>query len=135
MDGNPITAADIPFFLYRTFTDSLIVKRCGNHDIFSLQSTRNLHIFYHWLYLINISPRRCSVSTNCSTYFLSYQVHLENAVHVTTGDVRVNGAVVLDTDKTNHVTVKPQQDGTTEGRVIKFKQLVKGFSKEVKLTR
>ena len=56
-------------------------------------------------------------------------------VNVATGDVRVNGAVVPGTDKTNHVTVKPKPGSTTEGRVIKFKQLVKGFSKEVKLTR
>ena len=67
--------------------------------------------------------------------FLSYQVFVRNAVHVATGDVRVNGAVVPGTDKTNHVTVKPKPGSTTEGRVIKFKQLVKGFSKEVKLTR
>ena len=39
------------------------------------------------------------------------------------------------TDKTNHVTVKPKPGSTTEGRVIKFKLLVKGFSKKVKLTR
>ena len=62
-------------------------------------------------------------------------MHVRNAVHVTTGDVRVNGVVVPDTDKANHVTVKPKPGSTTEGRVIKFKQLVKGFSKEVKLTR
>ena len=52
-----------------------------------------------------------------------------------TGDVRVNGAVVPDIDKVNHVTVRPKSGSTTEGRIIKFKQLVKGFSKEVKLTR
>ena len=63
------------------------------------------------------------------------QVHVRNAVHVTTGDVRVNGAIVPDTDKTNHVTVTPKPGSTTKGCVIKFKQLVKGFSKEVKLTR
>lgn len=60
---------------------------------------------------------------------------VRNAVHVATGDVRVNGAVVPDSDKTDHVAVKPKPGSTTEGRVIKFKQLVKGFSKEVKLTR
>ena len=60
---------------------------------------------------------------------------VRNAVHVATGDVRVNGVDVLSTDKTNHVTVKPKPGSTTEGRVITFKQLVKGFSKEVKLTR
>ena len=52
-----------------------------------------------------------------------------------TGDVRVNGAVVPGTDKANHVTVKPKPGSTTQGLVIQFKQLVKGFSKEVKLTR
>ena len=56
-------------------------------------------------------------------------------MHVTTGEVRVNGAIVPDTDKANHVTVQPKSGSTTEGRLIKFKQLVKGFSKEVKLTR
>ena len=60
---------------------------------------------------------------------------VKNAVHVTTGEVRVNGAIVPDTDKTNHVKVDPKPGSTTEGHVIKFKQLVKGFSKEVKLTR
>ena len=60
---------------------------------------------------------------------------VRNAVHVTTGEVRVNGAIVPDTDKANHVTVTPKSGSTTEGRLIKFKQLVKGFSKEVKLTR
>ena len=69
------------------------------------------------------------------TYFLSYQVFVRNAVHVATGDVRVNGAVVPVTDKTNHVIVKPRLGNSTEGHVIKFKQLVKGFCKEVKLTR
>ena len=52
-------------------------------------------------------------------------------VNVATGDVRVNGAVVPDSEKTNHVTVSNSRKGSE----IKFKQLVKGFSKEVKLTR
>ena len=78
----------------------------------------------------NIPSGRYSVIT-CSTYFFSYQVYVKNAVNVATGDVRVNGAVVPDTEKTNHVTVS----NSGEGSKIKFKQLVKGFSKEVKLTR
>ena len=57
-------------------------------------------------------------------------MYVKNAVNEATGDVRVNGAVVPDTEKTNHVTVR----NTKEGGVIKFKGLVKGFSKEVKLT-
>ena len=85
----------------------------------------------HWLCINNIPPGRFSIITNCSTYFLSYQVYVKNAVNVATGDVRVNGAVVPDTEKENHVTVSNTRGGT----VIKFKQLVKGFSKEVKLTR
>ena len=56
---------------------------------------------------------------------------VKNAVNVATGDVRVNGAIVPDAEKTNHVTMSNARDGI----VIKFKQLVKGFSKEVKLTR
>jgi len=62
-------------------------------------------------------------------------VVVTNDVHVSTGDVRVNGAVVPDSDKTDNVEVMPKRRGATEGHVIKFKQLVKGLSKEVKLTR
>ena len=58
-----------------------------------------------------------------------------NAVNIATGDVRVNGEVVPDTDKTNHVMVRPKSSGATTGRTIVFKQLSKGFTKEVKLTR
>ena len=62
---------------------------------------------------------------------------MKNAVNIATGDVRVNGEVVPDADKTSHVEVLPKGgDPTqTEGRLIKFKGLTKGFSKEVKLTR
>ena len=62
---------------------------------------------------------------------------VRNAVNVATGDVRVNGEVVPDAQKTSHVEVRPKGgDPTeTEGRVIMFKGLTKGFSKEVKLTR
>ena len=60
---------------------------------------------------------------------------VKNAVNVTTGMVRVNGVVVPDAEKTSHVAVRPKPGSTTEGRRIKFKQLMKGFSKEVKLTR
>ena len=63
------------------------------------------------------------------------QVGVSSLVNVATGDVRVNGEVVPDTDKTNHVMVIPKSSGTTTGRAIVFKQLSKGFTKEVKLTR
>ena len=56
-------------------------------------------------------------------------------MNIATGDVRVNGEVVPDTDKTNHVMVRPKSSGATTGRTIVFKQLSKGFTKEVKLTR
>ena len=89
----------------------------------------------HWLCLINIFPGRGSFISRRSTYLLLFKVVVTNDVHVATGDVRVNGAVVPDSDKTDHVAVKPKPGSTTEGRVIKFKQLLKGLSKEVKLTR
>jgi len=65
------------------------------------------------------------------------QVTVINAVNIVTGDVKVNGEVVPEQDKTSHVEVLPKRgDPTeTEGRLIKFKGLTKGFSKEVKLTR
>lgn len=56
-------------------------------------------------------------------------------MNVATGDVKEDGEVVSDTDKTSHVEVVKQSGSTTKGRRIKFKQLAKGFSKEVKLTR
>lgn len=64
-----------------------------------------------------------------------FQVTVRNAVHVATGDVRVNGEVVPEMDKTSNVEVRPKSGSTTEGRIIMFKQLSKGFTKEVKLTR
>ena len=63
------------------------------------------------------------------------QVRVSGAVNVATGDVRVNGEVVPDADKTNHVMVRPKSRGATTGRTIVFKQLSKGFTKDVKLTR
>ena len=63
------------------------------------------------------------------------QVGVSSLVNVATGDVRVNGEVVPDTDKTNHVMVIPISDDATTGCAIVFKQLSKGFTKEVKLTR
>ena len=48
------------------------------------------------------------------------QVGVSRAVNVATGDVRVNGEIVPD---------------ATTGRAIVFKQLSKGFTTEVKLTR
>ena len=53
------------------------------------------------------------------------QVGVSDAVNVATGDVRVNGEVVPDTDKTNHVMVIPKSSGATTGRAIVFKQLSK----------
>ena len=47
----------------------------------------------------------------------------------------VNGEVVPDADKTNRVTLRPKSSGATTGRAIEFRQLSKGFTKEVKLTR
>jgi len=66
---------------------------------------------------------------------LPIQVTVKNAVNVVTGDVRVSGEVVPDSDKTSHVEVLPNFCDPTVGRVIKFKALTNGFSKEVKLTR
>ena len=63
------------------------------------------------------------------------QVGVSDAANVATGDVRVNGEVVPDADKTNHVMVIPKSSGATTGRAIVFKQLSKGFTTEVKLTR
>ena len=73
----------------------------------------------------------------CLCFIYHIQVTVRNAVNVVTGDVRVNGEVVPDSDKTSHVEVLPKGGDPmeTEGRVIRFKALTKGFSKEVKLTR
>ena len=81
-------------------------------------------------------PCKCSlfVLIICSHICVScftIQVFVTNAVNIVTGDVRVNGEVVPSSDKASHVVVKPN----TEGRVIRFLNLTKGFSKEVKLTR
>ena len=56
-------------------------------------------------------------------------------MNVATGDVRVNGEVVPDADKTNHVMVIPISDGAVIGRAIVFKLLSMGFTTEVTLTR
>ena len=63
------------------------------------------------------------------------QVGVSDAVNVATGDVRVNGEVVPDADKTNHVMVIPISDGAVKGHAIVFKQLSMGFTTEVTLTR
>lgn len=60
---------------------------------------------------------------------------VRSSVNVATGDVKEDGVVIPDADKTDHVEVMPQSGSTTRGRRIKFKQIVKGFTKEVKLTR
>ena len=84
-------------------------------------------------------PCKCSLfvlicSHTCVSCF-TIQVFVKNAVNVVTGDVRVNGEVVQSSDKASHVVVKPKSDDDTEGCVIRFLNLTKGFSKEVKLTR
>ena len=58
-------------------------------------------------------------------------------LNVATGDVRVDGKVVAETEKTSHVWVRPREgtQSNTDGHIVIFKELVKGFSKEVKLTR
>ena len=63
------------------------------------------------------------------------QVGVSGAVNVATGDVRVNGEVVPDADKTNYVMVIPISDGAVIGHAIVFKQLSMGFTTEVTLTR
>ena len=54
-----------------------------------------------------------------------------------TGDVRVDGKVVAETEKTRHVEVRPRGENQTniDGHIVVFKELVKGFSTEVKLAR
>ena len=74
------------------------------------------------------------VSLICVSCF-TIQVFVRNAVNVATGDVRVNGKVVPSSEKATHVVVKPKPNDATEGRVIRFLNMTKGFSKEVKLTR
>ncbi len=58
-------------------------------------------------------------------------------LNVATGDVRVDGKVVAEMEKTSHVKVRPRggNQSNTDGHIVIFKDLVKGFSKEVKLTR
>ena len=63
------------------------------------------------------------------------QVRVISAVNVATEDVTVNGEVVPDADKTNHVMVIPISDGAVKGNAIVFKQLSMGFTTEVTLTR
>ena len=63
------------------------------------------------------------------------QVRVISPVNVATEDVTVNGEVVPDADKTNHVMVIPISDGAVKGNAIVFKQLSMGFTTEVTLTR
>lgn len=58
-------------------------------------------------------------------------------LNIATGDVRVDGKVVAETEKMSHVEVRPrgENQSSTDGHIVIFKELVKGFSKEVKLTR
>ena len=58
-------------------------------------------------------------------------------LNMATGDARVDGKVVEETEKTSHVEVQPGEgnQSNTDGHIVIFKELVKGFSKEVKLTR
>ena len=65
------------------------------------------------------------------------QITLKREVNVATGDVRVDGEVVDEMVKANHVEVRPTGVDLmpTTGRIIMFKDMTRGFSKEVKLTR
>lgn len=59
------------------------------------------------------------------------KVYLEDTLQVETGDVRVNGEVIAQGDKRKYVNVV-----TRKGRkLIRFKNLVKGFTTEVHLTQ
>ena len=60
---------------------------------------------------------------------------LKNAVNVTSGYVKENGKNIPDGEKSSHVEIKPKSNDPTEGRIVKFKKLAKGFTTEVKLTR
>ena len=85
--------------------------------------------------LVNVAYSHYSLVSPIHVSCFIIQVFVKNAVNVATGDVRVNGEVVSDSQKTTHVVVKPRPNDATEGRVIRFLNLTKGFSKEVKLTR
>ena len=65
------------------------------------------------------------------------QVTLKRDVNVATGDVRVDGEVVDEMVKANHVEVRTKGGNpmATTGRNIMFKEMTKGFTKEVKLIR
>ena len=58
-------------------------------------------------------------------------------VEVSIGDVRVNGEIVPQGERGDHVGAIPRgmDPNSTKSRRIKFKGLSKGFSKEVKLRR
>ena len=58
-------------------------------------------------------------------------------VEVSIGDVRVNGEIVSQSERGDHVEAIPRgmDPNSTISRRIKFKGLSKGFSKEVKLRR
>ena len=66
-----------------------------------------------------------------------YQVFFPKDVEVSIGDVRVNGKMVAQGERGDHVEAIPRgmDPARTTSRRIKFKGLSKGFSKEVKLRR
>ena len=66
-----------------------------------------------------------------------YQVFFPKDVEVSIGDVRVNGKMVAQSERGDHVEAIPRgmDPARTTSRRIKFKGLSKGFSKEVKLRR
>ena len=66
-----------------------------------------------------------------------YQVFFPKDVEVSIGDVRVNGEIVPQGERGDHVEAIPRgmDPNSTKSRRIKFKGLSKGFSKEVKLRR
>ena len=66
-----------------------------------------------------------------------YQVFFPKDVELSIGDVRVNGEIVPQGARGDHVEAIPRgmDPARTTSRRIKFKGLSKGFSKEVKLRR
>ncbi|KAL9951814.1 hypothetical protein ACROYT_G044546 [Oculina patagonica] len=114
----------------------IMVEEVDSINLFIAVSSPNLNFNItrdlEWGSQVNGQERFYSVSMP-----VEVQVTLRNDVHVATEDVRVNGEVVQEMVKTSHVEVRPKEGNrtATTGRVIRFKELSKGFSKEVKLTR
>ena len=72
-----------------------------------------------------------------SSLVILYQVFFPKDVELSIGDVRVNGEIVPQGARGDHVEAIPRgmDPNSTISRRIKFKGLSKGFSKEVKLRR